>query len=274
MQLPIARPLPRINWWLAALLIANAGIVAATLYEFPRHADWRIIERAAGLAGSPELYRLAYTETWVWSPVAAYAVKLIVPLGVDLWRAVLVACALAMPTWTMRAVVLVSWPFWSDLAMGNVLTLIFLSAVWAMRGSALATWAFFAFALLRPMPLLAPMAWWILVNRPEWRLRLAALFAVHVVLVAWTGLGPEWIEAILTVGPQLQSSGYNLSPSRFVGYWWLVAGIPLGAWLFSRGRVGWAGLAISPYVWSYYLLWTLPWVNSASRPRASEFRNR
>jgi hypothetical protein len=64
----------------------------------------------------------------------------------------------------------------------------------------------------------------------------------------------------------LQAAGYNLGPSRWLGYWWLLAGVPLGAWLYWRGKVGWAGLAISPYVWSYYLLWTLPWVN----PRYSE----
>jgi hypothetical protein len=266
--------LPRINWWYAGLLILNVGIVAATLYEIPRYADWKVIERAARLAGNPELYAPAYTGTWVWSPVAAYAVKVMIPLGVELWRLVLIAAALAMPTWTLRAVVIVSWPFWADFANGNVLTVIFLAAVWAMRGSTVGTFAFFTFALLRPMPLLAPMCLWLVVNRPEWRLRVAAMFVIHVGLVVWTGLGDEWVGTLLSGGSELQTSGYNLGPTRWLGYWWLVGGIPLGLWLYTKGRVGWAGLAISPYIWSYYLFWLLPEVNrrAMQEPRLTEPR--
>jgi hypothetical protein len=181
---------PRVNWWYASLLILNVGMVAATLYEFPRYADWKVIERAAGLAGTPELYDLAGTGTWVWSPLAAYAVKLIVPLGVDVWRLVLIGAALALPSWPARLVVLVSWPFWADLANGNILTVIFCAAVWTMRGSTLGTWAYLNLALLRPMPLLAPLCLWVFVRRPEWRWRIVGLTAVHLALIGWTGLGP------------------------------------------------------------------------------------
>jgi hypothetical protein len=105
------------------------------------------------------------------------------------------------------------------------------------------------------------MALWILWKRPGWRVPFTVVFLLHAALVAWTGLGPTWIGTLLAVGPELQSAALNLSPTRFIGYWWMLLGVPLGVWLFYRGRVGWAGLAISPYAWFYYLYWALPQVN-------------
>jgi hypothetical protein len=253
-----------------ALLIAFVIVVVivnvrfaiwAAVIETPLATDWGIIERGAAMAGSSQLYELRRTSTFVWSPVAAHALQVIEPLGVWLWRVILVAGALAMPTWRLRLLVLVSWPFWTDWGNGNLLTLIFLSAVYAWRGSRIGTLAFLAFALLIPRPLLAPMGLWILWKRPEWRWRFAGMFVVHALLVLWTGLGPEWIRTLLRVGPELTDSIYNYGPSRVLGAWWLVIGVPVGVWLFWRGRVGWAGLAISPYVWAYYLFWLLPEVN-------------
>jgi len=44
-------------------------------------------------------------------------------------------------------------------------------------------------------------------------------------------------------------------PPAWLGSAWLLIGVPLGAWLTWRGRVGWAGLAISPYwLMPYYLM--------------------
>jgi hypothetical protein len=47
---------------------------------------------------------------------------------------------------------------------------------------------------------------------------------------------------------------FNVGPSRWLGAWWLLAGIPLAAWLTWRGRVGLASLAVSPYLLPYYLM--------------------
>ena len=255
--------LPRINPWYTALFVGNAIFVIATvIIELPREADWNVIQRAAGLAGDPALYRQAQTATFVWSPLAAHALQLIAWMDVWAWRVIIIAAALALPTWRIRIVVLISWPFWTDIAAGNILTLTFLASVWALRGWKVATFAFFNVALLRPMPLLLPMFLWLLWKRPEWRLPVAGMVVVHGLLILWTGLGPEWIGALLEVASDLRRSFYNVGPTRFVGYWWLLAGLPIGAWLLRRGHVGLAGLAISPYVWSYYLFWALPWVNS------------
>jgi hypothetical protein len=259
-QLTLSRPLPR--WWLASLFLTNAALVAGTWVGAYRGGDWEVLEWAARHAGTPELYTERWTQTYVWSP-----------MGLNSWRVALIASALAMPTWTLRMVVLVSWPFWTDLTAGNLLTPTFLSAVYAWRGSRIGTAAFFGFALLIPRPLFVPMAVWLLWKRPEWRWPVAAMFAVHAVLVWWTGLGPEWVHTVLTAGTELQSLKLNFGPTRFLGYWWLIIGVPLGVWLFRRGHVGWAGLAISNYVWIYYLYWALPWVNSAGRSAESPSRD-
>jgi hypothetical protein len=213
------------------------------------------------------VYTHAGTSTFVWSPVAAYVLKAIAPLGLYLWRALLVVSALALPTWRLRGLVLVSWMFWTDFTTGNLLTIIFLAAVWALRGSTVATFAFFVLVVLIPRPLLLPLALWILWKRPEWRVPFAAIFVIHVLLVIWTGLGPQWISTLIAIGPELQANAFNLGPTRLLGWWWMLIGIPLGAWLFWKGRLGWAGLAISNYVWIYYLYFALPEVNRARSGR-------
>jgi len=257
--------------------VLGALLVASLLYSFafvmlegPLHRDWNVLERAAEAAGTPELYRYNGSTTYVWSPVAAYPLKIIAPLGVTAWRLILIATALALPTWRLRLLVLASVPFWVDMATGNLTILVFVSAVYALRGSPLGTASFFGFALLIPRPLFAPMVLWLLWKRPGWRVPIAVAFGLHLVLVWWTGLGVTWIETVLEIGPELQGNLSNIGPSRLVGLWWLAAGIPLGAWLFSRGQLGWAGLAVSPYIWPYYLYWALPQVNLGGRRRVDE----
>lgn len=201
------RPLPRINWWCVTLLVASIGLSVGTVAGFKPGADWAVLEYAAREAGTPALYAergSGGTATFVWSPVAAHLLQLLTPVGMYVWMAASFAAAFAMPTWRLRLIVLVSWPFWSDVMTGNLLTVIFLSAVWALRGSTVGTLTFFAFSLLIPRPLLLPTVLWILWRRTEWRWRFAAMFAVHTMAVWWTGLGPTWIETVLTTGPGLQ----------------------------------------------------------------------
>lgn len=250
---------------LVAVAIVNAYSVAMALFVEPlRATDWAIMNRAAELAGSPELYELRGINTFVWSPVAAYPLKVLEPLSFEAWQVVTILAALAMPTWRLRVLVLVSWPFWHDWIFGNLLTLIFLASVYAWRGSRIGTACYFAFALLIPRPLLAPMGLWILWKRPEWRWPFVGMVVLHSMLVLWSGLGVEWIGTLVHVGSDFMELPNNRGPTRLLGYWWFLIGLPLGAWLFWRGRVGWAGLAISPYVWPYYLFWVLPEVNRAS----------
>jgi hypothetical protein len=243
-----------------SLAIANVWFLSWTVAEMVltySAADWSVIARAARLAGTPELYELSGTSTFMWSPLAAYLMQLIVPLGLTAWRLVHFAWALAMPTWRLRLLVLVSWPFWLDVSTGNFLTLIFLTAVWALRGSRLGTFAFFALALLIPRPLLVPLGLWILWRRPEWRIPVAVMVVGNGALVLASGLGATWLMSVLAVSSELQSFLFHVSPSRWIGNAWLLVGLPLGAWLPSKGRIGRSGLALSPYVWPYYLFFGL-----------------
>lgn len=260
---PLRRPLPAINWPLALLATFNLALSLMAIVYFDPH-DWGVLAYAAEHAGEPILYAERGplgTRTFMWSPLAAHALTAVVPLGLLGWRLVLVAAALAMPTWPGRLLVLASWPFWTDITNGNALTLVFVAAVWALRGSNIGTFAFLGLALLIPRPLLLPAVAWIVWQRPEWRWPFLGMVAANVIGVASTGLGPEWITALFATGAGLQDIPLNLGPTQFLGYWWMIVGIPLGVGLFLRGHVGWAGLAISNYVWIYYLYFAFPQVN-------------
>ena len=82
------------------------------------------------------------------------------------------------------------------------------------------------------------------------------------------GWGPEWV-ARAADSPADIGSDFNIGPSRLVGAWWLVVGIPLAAWLTWRGRVGLAGLALSLYVLPYYLLMLILDLGAGQRQPAS-----
>jgi hypothetical protein len=163
------------------------------------------------------------------------------------------AAALAMPTWPMRLLLLASWPFAFDLQLGNVMTFVLLAAAWALRGNRIAALVFIAFCLLFPRPLMLPIAAWLLWRQPWLRWPAVVLFMIHAGLVLASGQGGAWVARLLSSTDEIESV-FNIGPTAMVGLWWLLLGIPLGAWLFWRGRVGLAGLAISPYLLPYYLM--------------------
>jgi len=236
-----------------ALLVANqisiilAGYPGADLVDYQLAAK-RVWE--GGLYTSDGVYHFRY------SPVAAY---LFAPLGLItpmVWRALHVAAALALPTWPTRLLLLASWPFAFDLQLGNVITFVLLAAAWAMRGNRIGALVFLAFCLLFPRPLMLPIAAWLLWRQPWSRWPFLLMFVVHAALVVASGWGGAWIAQLFASTEEI-GSAFNIGPSALVGLWWLVLGIPLGAWLFWRGRVGLAGLAISPYLLPYYLMFAL-----------------
>jgi hypothetical protein len=235
---------------LNALLVANqfsiilAGYPGADLVDY-QMASERVF--SGGLYVSDGVYNFRY------SPLAAY---LFVPLRfVDpvIWRLLHLAAAVVLPTWPMRLLLLASWPFAFDLQLGNLMTFILLAAAWGLRGNRPAALIFLALALLAPRPLVLPIAAWLLWRQPVLRWPFVAMFVIHAGLVLLSGWGGEWIGRLLTSTDEVESA-FNIGPSALVGVWWLLLGIPLGIWLFARGRVGLAGLAITPYVLPYYLM--------------------
>jgi hypothetical protein len=240
-----------------ALAIANVWFTAWTIAEMAltySAADWSVIVRAAALAGSPDLYRDGGPATYPWSPLLAYAFLAIAPMGLVAWRLLHIAAALALPTWRLRLLVLVSWPFWFDFSLGNVLTFVFLAAVWALKGSRIAIVLLFVLVVLFPRPVALPVIVWILWRRPQWRLPFAAVAIASVLGAGLTGLADDWVHELLIHGSRMTDWLFNVGPSRLIGLWWLPIGLTLSIWLTWRGRLGWASLAVSPYLLPYYLM--------------------
>ena len=219
-------------------------------------ADWRIYVEASHRVGTGGLYQITDTYAFRASPFVAWAFALLAPLGPTLWRILHLAAAAAMPSWPLRLAVLIAWPFWFDVQEGNVLTFVLLAAAWALRGSRIAGVVYLALALLMPRPLLLPVAAWLLWQRPDLRLPFAVMLVAHTGAVLLSGWGGEWVRQLIASTDEVHSF-WNMGPSRLIGLWWLVIGLPLGIWLTIRGKLGLASLAVSPYWLPYYYLFVL-----------------
>jgi hypothetical protein len=247
-----------------ALLVANQ--LSIILAGYPG-ADFVDYQRAAKRALEGGLYANDGAFPFRYSPVAAYLFAPLLLIAPIVWRGLHVIAALALPTWPMRILLLASWPFAFDLQLGNVMTFVILAAAWALHGSRVGALVFLAFCLLLPRPLMLPIAAWLLWRQAWLRWPFVAMFVVHAALVIATGLGGAWLGRLLSSTNEI-GSAFNIGPTAVVGLWWLVIGVPLGVWLFWRGRVGLAGLAISPYLLPYYLMIALLDLPS-SRPSTS-----
>ena len=105
-----------------------------------------------------------------------------------------------------------------------------------------------------PRPIMLPALAWLLWRQPWTRWPFVGIAVVSLLGAFATGWLDEWIGALFRGGMAETTSWLNLSPSRFIGAWWLLIGVPLAAWLTWRGRLGLASLAVSPYLLPYYLL--------------------
>jgi hypothetical protein len=248
---------------LLALAVAGGLLLAVNLYLTTRSialisdgalaVDWVQYVESANRLGHPNLYAITDSYAYRYSPLLAALFGLLAPLGVIGWRLLHVAAALALPSWPMRLVVLLSWPFWYDVQSGNFLTFIVLAAAWAIRGSRVGTAAFLLLTLLVPRPLMLPVAAWLLWQRPAWRAPFAIAALAQVALVFVTGMADDWLRTLINAGSDALLPS-NVGPSRFIGNAWILIGLPFAAWLTKIGRLGLASLAASPYWLPYYLL--------------------
>jgi len=97
------------------------------------------------------------------------------------------------------------------------------------------------------LPLAALLLW---KNHDLWR-PAVVIFAVHAIAVLASGYALDWVTTTVQYAGDFDKP---LGPTRYLGFAWLVVGIPLGILLTWKGRVGWAGLAITPYLLAQYLL--------------------
>ena len=277
MQLTLARA-PDWRWigrWFAllvvggALAIWNAEAVVSNLSYFVTGRlvafDWWIFEESVSRIGTDTMYvwgesHPELSQEWQYAhryaPLFAYAIAPFVWLGIEVWRVLQFAVLLLLP-WKIAALTLLSFPFWMDWLSGNTLTFTAVAAFCALRGSRWAALAFFVMALLVPRPLVVPVLVWLAWKHPEWRVPGLVIAAVYAALTLATGDLRPFLDVMLRSVPDGYDFAYNWGPTRLIGAWWLPIGLALGAWLTWKGRVGLAGLAISPYVSPHYLLMLL-----------------
>jgi hypothetical protein len=167
----------------------------------------------------------------------------------------------------MILLILLSWGFWMDISTGNLFTLVFVAGLLALRGSAVATIGYFALCMLMPRPIQLPLLAWLLWKRPTMRLPFIGVALAHTALVLLSGYGDDWIAVLISTSSSESNLPFplNSAPSAIIGpAIWLVAAVSVAAWLFVRGRVGWASLLLSPYWLAQY--WMMPLLELARHP--------
>ena len=241
--------------WPLAFLFLNLPVVASGLLwlvAFP--ADWELWEQVPGRLRAGTLYDQSSVYNWVWSPVAAWLIAfVIVPIGYGALMA-LRAAVLPLLGWRLAALTITSLPFWVDAINGNLFVFSVIAGVVALRGNRWAAISFLALTCLMPRPVQFPLAAWLLWKRPDVRLPFLAMVAVSGIVLGVTGYAVDWLNALVALAGRYGTPEVNLGPTRVFGAGWLIVGVPLAAWLAIQGRVGWAGMALSPYLVPQYLL--------------------
>lgn len=216
--------------------------------------DWQTFSALPAAIADGTIYDLEGAAPFTWSPVAAWIMAGVTMVGYWPWVVAHVAMVLLLRDVRMIGLVLVSYGFWWDTAQGNTLTFALVAGMLALTGSRAAALGYFAVFVLIPRPLMAPLALWLLWRDRSLLRPLAAMAVLHATIVVISGYGLIWPAAVLRYE---LPTGITIGPTALVGHWWLLIGIPLGLWLAWRGTVGWAGLAVSPWVAPQYVLWPL-----------------
>ena len=241
--------------WLLALLFLNVPLIffgLLWLVAFP--ADWELLEQVAARLEAGTLYEHTATYNWVWSPIAAWLVAvLVVPMGYWVLFALKVA-VLPLLGWRLALLTALSIPFWVDAVQGNLFALPAVAGVLAIRGNQWGALAFLALTCLMPRPVQLPLAAWLVWKQPRLRLPLLGMLGVSAAAVVASGYLGEWVAVLMSLAGSYGTPEVNIGPTRLLGVVWLLIGVPLAAVLTIRGHVGWAGLALSPYVIPQYLL--------------------
>ena len=241
---------PDLSWRHVAVALyvgVNLGLILYSIGRSGERLDWHFF-------ADVDPARPYDTPGFVWSPVLAWFMAGVLAVGYWPWFVAHFAVLGLLRDWRLLALTGISWMVWVDAIAGNTFVFVFVAAVLAWNGSRYGTWSYLVLCLLMPRPVQLPLLIWILWKRPEYRLGFAALAAAHFGLVLVLGFAGPWLGNLET-----PASAFNVGPTALLGYGWLVLGVPLGAWLTWKGYVGWAGLAVSPYLLpAYWLMALLP----------------
>jgi hypothetical protein len=255
-------------WLLTLYALASLALVVLTSAGTGPGGDWyRVWEPLPARLADGSLY--AADSLWRYSPVAAWIIAYgILPLGLAAFALVHVLAVAPIARFDRRlaALTLFGWPFLTDVIVGNVFTFVFVAAVLALRDSRWAVYATFAMFLLMPRPVVLPLVLWLLWKHRDLWIGFALLFLAHAALVLASGYAGAWLGVLVASSSEEVQAAYNIGPSRLLGHAWLLAGVPLAAWLLARGRVGLSGLALSPYLLPQYLLMGLLELRQSRRP--------
>jgi len=238
---------------LILLVAANVVGLATIVIDHQRPFDWDNYIEAARRFPLGTLYDWEYPYGYHYAPQLAPVLGVLSGAGITIWRLAHFAALAFLPSRKLALLMLVSYPFWFDVNTGNLMVFVLLAAAWAYRGSGVATAAYLAICVLVPRPIMLPLLAWILWERPSWRWPFVGIVALVIATAIPTGYLGDWVASFNASGVKDIANDFNLSPSHFVGVWWMVVGLPLAIWLTLRGRLGWASMAIAPYLLPYWV---------------------
>jgi len=252
-------------------LAVNVVGLATIVIDHQRAFDWDNYVEAARRFPLGTMYDWPYPYGYHYAPQLAPVLGVLSGAGITIWRLAHFAALALLPSRKLALLLLVSYPFWADVNTGNLMIFVLLAAAWAYRGNSVATGAYLVLCVLIPRPIMLPLLAWLLWQRPAWREPFLGMVALTLLTAIPTGYLPDWIGSFLSSGVKDVANDFNLSPSRFVGAAWMIVGVPLGIGLTWRGRLGWASMAISPYLLPYWvqilgLELVRPAARSASEP--------
>jgi hypothetical protein len=193
-----------------------------------------------------------------WSVPAAYLwAYVVVPMGFGAWTVLHFAALATVGDWRVVALALATFPFWADVASGNVLVFAFVFGWHALAGRRWAIVGFVVLAALVPRPLMVPVLAWLLWRSGLARVTFAAAAVTVVAAALIQGDLGTWLGRLVSTPANELAAPWNVGPSAIIGAAWIPVGIVLGAWLTYRGRLGLASLAFTPYVIHYYAIFAL-----------------
>jgi hypothetical protein len=239
--------------FIALAVVGNLIGLFTIAIDHARAFDWDIYVEAARRFPLGTLYEWNQTYLYRYGPQLAPLLGLLTGVGLTAWRLGHFLALAVLPSRRLALLLVVSYPFWFDVTTGNLMVFVLLAAAWAYRGNNVATAAYLTLCVLVPRPIMVPLLAWILWKRPSWRLPFLGIAGLGLLTALPTGYLPQWIGSLFTSATDEIRNDFNLSPSHVLGEAWLLVGVPLATWLTLRGRVGWASMAISPYLLPYYV---------------------
>ena len=267
----LPRPLVLPPWaWLAAVLFAFQLVIAArafwgTVLVGDGIDHLVLTEGGRRIAAGLDPYQTdVFGVGFRWHPLTAWFFHVIAPLGIWTWRAANLASLLLLRDPRLILLALLSWPLWDAIYSGTVTPIVVVVGFLALQGSRPASLGYLVLCALIPRPWMAPLALWLVWKRPTLRLPAVGIGVASVLSAFALGWGAEWAGQLVASAGEM-ANAHNQGPTRLLGWWWYVIGLPLAGWAFWRGRLGIAGLAISPYLFIHYYL-ALLWELRGSRP--------